>query len=244
MLADDDFGIDARRVDVADHLDDLADRPARRRRPSRDGGRHHIVRFRVALVAGRNLHVHDQAAIERDDEAGAGSVSLEASDDRRRATFEDPQDAALRAFVRHALDSRDDAVAVHRLIQVAAGDVDIPAHAVNRAIGHDESEPARMGRNPPDDEIHPVGQAVAVAASLDELALAHQVLEQPLERRALFPRYLQALQELSRRSRMLDLLANQLQQLFVIQHVFHPIRSESFNRVSERGQSTGTRWTR
>ena len=176
--------------------------------------------LRVALIAGRNLHVHDQPAIERHDEAGARAVGFEAADNRRRAALEDAQDAAFRAAVRHALDARDDAVAVHRLIQIAAGDVDVAADALNRAIGHDESEPARVGRDPPDDQIHPIGQPVSVAPRLDERALADEVLEQPFERRALLPRYLQPLQQLPRRGRVLDLLANQLEQLFVVQHVF------------------------
>ncbi len=220
VLADDDLGIDARRVDVADHLDDLADRSARRRRPTGDGGRDHVVRLRVALLAGRDLDVHDQAPIEGHDKAGAGAVSFEASDDRRRAALEDAQDAPLRAPVGDALDARDDAVAVHRLVQVAAGDVDVAVDPLHRPIGHDESKSPRVGGDAPDDEIHPIGQAVAVAPRLDELALRDQILEQSFERRALVPRYLQPLQQLSRRRRVLDLVANQLEQLFVIQHVF------------------------
>ncbi len=220
VLADDDLGIDARRVDVADHLEDLADRSARGRRPAGDGGRDHVVRLRVALLAWRDLDVHDQPAVEGDDEARAGAVGLEAADDRRRATFEDAKDAPFGALVGHALDPRDDAVAVHRLIEVAARDVDVAGHPLHGPIGHDESEPARVGGDAPDDQVHPVRQAVAVAPRLDQLALADQVLEQPFERRALLPRYLQPLQELARRGRVLDLVANQLQQLFVIQHVF------------------------
>ena len=220
VLADDDLGVDAGRVDVADDLDDLADRSARRRRPARDRGRDHVVRLGVALVARRNLDVHDQPAIEWDDEAGAGAVSLEAADDRRRAALEDPQDPAFRAFVRHALDARDDAVAVHGLIEIAAGDVDVAGDAVDRAIGHDESEPAGVGRDPSDDQVHSIGQAVAVAPRLDERAGAGELLEQPLERRALLSRYLQPLEQLPRRRRVLDFVANQLEQLFVVQHAF------------------------
>ena len=220
VLADDDFGVDARRVDVADDLDDLADRAAGGRRPSRDRGRDHVVRLRVALVARRNLDVHDQPAIERDDEAAAGAVGLEAADDRRRAALEDPQDAAFRALVRHALDARDDAVAVHGLIQIAAGDVDVAGDTLDGTIGHDEAEPARVRRDPPDDQVHSIGQTVAVAARLDERPGAGELLEQPLERRALLARYLQPLEQLSRRRRVLDFVANQLEQLFVVQHAF------------------------
>ena len=220
VLADDDLGVDARLVDVAEHLEHLADRSARRRRPAGDVDRDHVVRLRVALLAGRDLDVHDQPPVEGHDEARAGAVGLEAADDRRRAALEDAQDASFRALVGDALDARDHAVAVHRLIQVAARDVDVAGHLLDRPIRHDESEPARVGGDAPDDEVHPVRQAVAVAAGLDQLALGDQVLEQSFERRPLLARYLQPLQELSRRGRVVDLVANQLEQLFVIQHVF------------------------
>ena len=94
-----------------------------------------------------------------------------------------------------------------------------PLDLLDRPVRHDEAEPARVGRDPADDQVHPVGQAEAVAAGLDELAAADQVLQQPLEGGALFPRYLQALQQFPRRGGVVHLVADQLEQLFVIQHV-------------------------
>ena len=176
------------------------------------------------MIAGRNLHVHDQPPVERHDKAAAGSVRLETPDDSGCAALEDPKDPSLSAAVGDALDPRNDAVAVHGLIQIAAGDIDVAGDAINRAIGYDESEAARMGRDPPDDQIHPIRQAVSVSPSFDERTLADQVLQQAFEGRALVPRDFQALQELSRRRRMLDLVANQLEQLFVVQHMFNPIQ--------------------
>ncbi len=88
------------------------------------------------------------------------------------AALEDADDAAFGPAVGDALDARDDAVAVHGLIQVAAGDVDVAADVVHRPVRHDEAEPARMGRDPPDDQVHAIGQAVAVAAGLDQVARA------------------------------------------------------------------------
>ena len=61
---------------------------------------HHVVRLGVALLAGRDLDVHDHPPIERDDEAGARAVGFEPADNRRRAALEDAQDAALGAACR------------------------------------------------------------------------------------------------------------------------------------------------
>ncbi len=124
--------------------------------------------------SGANLDVHDQAPIERHDEPGAGAVALEASDDGRRAALEDADDASFGAAVGDALDPRHDAVAVHRLVQVAAGDVDVALDVFGGALGDDEAEAARVGGDPPDDEVHPVGQAVAVAPRLDQRAVGGQ----------------------------------------------------------------------
>ena len=38
------------------------------------------------------------------------------------------------------LDARHDAIAVHGLVQVAAGDVDVALHVVERPVGDDEAE--------------------------------------------------------------------------------------------------------
>ena len=69
---------------------------------------------------------------------------------------------------RDTLDAGDDAIAVHGLVQVAAGNVDVAGDVLDRAVGHDETEPARIGRDPPDDQVHQIGQAEAVAARLDQ----------------------------------------------------------------------------
>ena len=63
-------------------------------------------------------------------------VDVVAADDRARAALEDAEDAPFGAVVADPLDARDDAVAVHRLIEVAAGDVDVagrPLPAAGRA---------------------------------------------------------------------------------------------------------------
>ena len=102
------------------------------------------------------------------------------------SAFENPHDPAFGAAVGNPLDPRDDAVAVHGLIEVAAGDVDVAVDLFERPVRHDEAESARIGGDPPDDEVHPVRQAIAVAAGLDELAAGDELAEKTLEGGALF----------------------------------------------------------
>ena len=72
---------------------------------------------------GEDLDVHDEPAVERDDESDARAVQVEPADDRRCAALQDPQDAPFRAIVADALDPGDDAIPVHRLVEIAPGDV-------------------------------------------------------------------------------------------------------------------------
>ena len=102
----------------------------------------HVARLGVLRSSLRDLHVHDQPAIERHDEARARLVDVEAADDRLRPALEDPDDAPFGAvLVGPLLDARDDAVAVHRLIQVAAGDVDVARHPLDRPSGTTKPNP-------------------------------------------------------------------------------------------------------
>ena len=55
--------------------------------------------FASRCSSGGILHVHDQPAVERHDEAEAGVVDVEAADDRRDAALQDAQDAPLGAVV-------------------------------------------------------------------------------------------------------------------------------------------------
>ena len=63
----------------------------------------------------------------------------------RGAALEDAHDPSFGAVAADPLDPRDDAVAVHRLVQVAAGDVKIAADLVDRPVGHDEPEAPGIG---------------------------------------------------------------------------------------------------
>ena len=165
-----------------------------------------------------NLDVHDQPAVERHDESHAGIVDVEAADGVARAALEDADDPAFRAAVGDPLDAGHDAIAMHRLIQIAAGNVDVARHLLERPIRHDEAKAARVGRDPADDEIHPVGQAVTVAARLHQLAVGHQLPEQALESRALLTGKLEPLEQLARGGGVVYLFANQLEELFLVEH--------------------------
>ena len=134
------------------------------------------------------------------------------------AALENPHDPAFGAAVGNPFDPGDDAVAVHGLIEVAAGDVDVAADVFEGPIRHDEAEAARVGGDPPDHEVHPVRQAIAIAAGLDEVTGGDELAEKALEGGALFAWNLEPLQQLAWRRRMVDLVPNQLEQLFLIKH--------------------------
>ena len=107
---------------------------------------------------------------------------------------------------------------MHGLVQVVAGDVDVAADPLDRPIGDDEPEPARVRLDAADHQIHAVRQTEPVAARLNQVTGGHQLFQQPLDRRPLIPGNLQALHQFARRRGMLDLVAHQGQQLFAIQH--------------------------
>ena len=121
------------------------------------------------------------------------------------------QVTAFGATIGDPLDANDDAIAVHRLIQVAPGDVDVACDLFERPIRNHEAKPSGVGRDPADDEIHAIRQAVPVAPGLYELAAGDQLPEQALERGTLFARKLEPLEQLTRGGGVVDLVANQLQ---------------------------------
>ena len=84
------------------------------------------------LLAGDH-HVHDQPPIERDEIPCAGVVHFEAPDDGLGAALEDADDPPFGAILAALLDARDDPVAMHRLIEVGAGDEDVSRHALDAA---------------------------------------------------------------------------------------------------------------
>jgi hypothetical protein len=218
VLADDDLGVDARLVDVAKHFDDAAERASRGRRPARNFDDDHVPALRAVALVARNQHVHDEPAIEWDEEPHARFVDVVAADDPRRSAFKDADDASFGAVAAGPLDARDNAIAMHRLVQVCPRDVDIAVHALDRAVRDDESESARMRLDLADDKVHPVGQTEAVAARLNQLSGLDQRLQESCDGGPLFAGDFQALQELTGRCRMVHSVADGREQLFAVQH--------------------------
>ncbi len=221
VLPEDDFRVHARFVDSPQHLSDAAERPARRCRPLRDLYGDHVARPGLEALARRDLHIHDEAAIKGDDESHPGLVHVVAPHRVARAALEDPDDAPFRSAVRHPLDPRHHAVAVHRLIEVAACDVDVPRHVLDRAIGNDEPKAARVGRDAADNEVHPLRETEAGPPRLNQGAVRDEQAQQPLERCPLLLRDLEPLEQLPWRGGVVDFVANQLEQLFLVQHAFN-----------------------
>ncbi len=218
VLADDDLDIDAGRVDVAEHFDDAADRIAGGGRPANDFGGDHVARLRAVRIAAGHLDVEHDAAIERRDEAEAAGVDHVAADHGRGAALEDADDAPFGAAVAAALDAHDDAVAVHRFVQIRAGDVDVAFDAIELAFGADERIPLRMHLQPPDNEIHLLGQPIMAVPGLNQGADGYEVLQPAAEGGALIAGDFQCLQQFANRRRMVDLLAHRPQNLLVSQH--------------------------
>ena len=187
VLADDDLGVDALLVDIAEHLDDLPDRAARGGGPRRDLHEHHLAPLGRTRLPGRHVHVARDPSIEGLHETEARVVDVETADDRRVPAREHADDASIDAVVaRPALDAREHAIAVHRLLDVHGGDVHVGCVAA-RLVGHDKAVAGRVHLQAAHDEIHFVRQPHAAALGLHELARGCQRLDEASKRRAFFP---------------------------------------------------------
>ena len=90
--------------------------------------------------------------------------TLEAADHAARRALEHLDDASFGAAVfAVALDAHHDAVAVQGFLEVVRGNEDVARQSFDRALGRDEAESRWMAVELADHQIHPVGQAVAVA---------------------------------------------------------------------------------
>jgi hypothetical protein len=70
----------------------------RRGRPARDLDRHHVAGRRPAGLGLRHLHVHQNPAIERHDEAEARVVEVVSTDDALSTPLQDADDAPFGAI--------------------------------------------------------------------------------------------------------------------------------------------------
>ena len=169
----------------------------------------------AAFLARRNEDVHQHAAIERRDVAHAVLVAVVAADDPFVGALEDADDAPFGApAVLDALDAHDDAIALHRFVEVRARDVDVAAGRFERPFGRDEAVAGRMRLQPADVQIHLFRQAEAMPADLDEVAGADERLDVPLERGPLVARHLENLQQFAHAGGMVHPLAHERENLF------------------------------
>ena len=213
-LADDDLGVDAGCVDVAEHVGDAADRAARGGRPARQLDDHHLSRRRAAFLARRDDDVHQHAAIEWRDVAHAAVVAVVAADQRAVAALEHPDDAPFgAAAVLDALDADHDAVAVHRLVEMRVGNVDVAAAGFERPLRRHEPVARRVRLQAADVEVHLLGQTETIASNLNEVARGDERFDVPLERRAVVLRHFEYLQQLAHAGGMMHPLAHEREHL-------------------------------
>ena len=212
VLADDDRGVDARLLEPAQHFGDAAERRARRGGPLRDLQRHHLARRRAVRLAARHFDVHHEPPVERHDEPAARGIEVVAADDALGPALEDPHDAPLDAIVARVLDPHDDAVAVHRLVQVVAGDVDALG-ALRGPVAPDRRNANPRGfvdTRPTTRFIRP-GRPNRSPRISTSLPLATRLRMPPLERGPLLARDLQELKQLLRGGGMVRPLFYQLE---------------------------------
>ena len=140
-------------------------------------------------------------------------ITVVPTDDTFVAPLEDADDAAFDPpVVFQPFDAGDDAVAVHRFVQMRAGDVDVSAR-LERPFRRHEAVAGRMRLQPADEEVHLFRETEAMAADLNEIARSEQRFDMSLEGRPLVARDLQDLQELADPRRVMDSLAHQREHL-------------------------------
>ncbi len=122
-------------------------------------------------------------------------------------------DAALgAAAVLDPLDAHHDSIAVHRLVEVRTGNVDVTAH-LERTLGCDEPVAGRMRLQSADVQIQFFGQAEAVTADLNQVAGGNERFDVPLERGPVVAGNFEDLQELAHAGGMVHPLTHQRQHL-------------------------------
>ena len=180
MLANNDLRVDAGLIDVAQHLDDVTDGAAGGGGPAGNFHDHHVARLRRRRSARGDLHLRRHAAIEGNhvtDAGRTGRISLEATDDRAVSALDDADDASFGPALGLALDSHEDAIAVHRFGEIGSGNVDV----LRLFARLDEAETPGIGQETAGDNVLFLGEGEPVAADLHEVASIDKRLELPFE---------------------------------------------------------------
>src|SRR5262245_60719611 len=147
VLANDDLRVDTWLVDVAENLDDPANRASSRGWPARDLTDDHIVCFGSAALSGWHMNVRSYTAVKRNDIGKSRGVGFDTADDRVVRSLDDADDPAFQAARCLALDAHEHTIAMHGLGEVRRGDVNVPSPRLAsfaRVVGNHESKAARI----------------------------------------------------------------------------------------------------
>ena len=87
-------------------------------------------------------------------------------------------------------------------LQVVLGDVDVARQSFDRPLGRDEAEAGWMAVELADDQVHAIGQAVAIALDLNQRPVVDEDAQVALEAGPLVARNLEHAQQLARGGRM------------------------------------------
>ena len=116
------------------------------------------------------------------------------------------------------LDARDDAVAVHRLVQVAAGDVEVAATSSIGRSGTTNPKPRGLVSIRPTTRFIRSGRPNRLPRVFDQIAAGNERLEMPAQRRPLVPRHAKHLQQFLNGRRMIGALPDERQHQIAGKH--------------------------
>ncbi len=220
VLLDDQLGIDAGIAGPADDLDDPAFRRSAAHGIGDDLGGHDVAVFGLAGVLPADDQVlGDLGVLGRYKSVSAGLRigKLIGADDPGVRALEDADDHALalacdllsadrRRYAGH------DLVAVHGVQLALRGDIDV---GLAFFLRQHEPEALGMGLEDAGFEVHLLGQAVAVAARLDDLAGQDELVQRPFELMPVIGRELQQPHQFAHHHGLAGPGLDQIDELFV-----------------------------
>ena len=159
--------------------------------------------------------------------------------------LEDADDAAFGSPVAAVpLDPHEDAVAVHRVVQVVPRDVDVPGDLVDRVIEFHEAEAVRVHRDAPRRQVHQLGHAEMPAACFNQRTAIDQRLERAPDAGSLRLLELQRPHQLLHGRRVGHALADAVQQVVWCHGLVNfpnPGPTRSVYRLGDRRGARGPR---
>ncbi len=174
VRVDGDVRLHARGTVIAEHPQDASDRLGRAARLLRDLDQHDLSRYCTTELGLRHQHAMRDARIVGRQERHA-RFDLQAADDLARAPLQHLHDRPLRPSAKtRPLHARGDAVAVHHLAHLLAGQVDRP----RCVVGQQHAVAVALCLHRADDQAGQLlPQAVLAATVHDDLAALEQQAE-------------------------------------------------------------------